>query len=157
MAEITFSARKNHAEIEEGTAFAPKFDEHGLIPCVTTDAATGELLMFAFMNAEALRQTIRLGEAVYFSRSRQELWHKGATSGHVQKVVEMRVDCDQDCIWLRVDTGGKASCHVGYRSCFYRSIPVGEGEGSVELRFEETEKLFDPEKVYGAAAHGKPE
>jgi phosphoribosyl-AMP cyclohydrolase len=150
MADITFADRATVADLEEGAEFAPKFDAAGLIPCVTTDAATGEPLMFAYMNAEALRQTITLGEAVYYSRSRQELWHKGATSGHVQTVVEMRVDCDQDCIWLRVDTGGKASCHVGYRSCFFRSVPVGTAEaGGVTLRFEETEKLFDPKQVYG--------
>lgn len=147
MENVPFAERTTKAEIEEGTAFSPKFDEHGLIPCVTTDHETGEPLMFAFMNAEALRQTIALGEAVYWSRSRGELWHKGATSGHVQKVVEMRVDCDQDCIWLRVDTGGKGSCHVGYRSCFFRSVPLGEA--SPVLRFEETEKLFDPKAVYG--------
>lgn len=146
MAPFSFAARTSHAEVEEGTALAPKFDEHGLIPCIATDAATGEVLMFAFMNAEALQQTITLGEAVYFSRSRQELWHKGATSGHVQKVLEMRIDCDQDCIWLRVDIQGKASCHVGYRSCFYRSVPLGEGG---PLQFAETEKLFDPKVVYG--------
>lgn len=150
MADITFADRATVADLEEGAEFAPKFDAAGLIPCVTTDATTGEPLMFAYMNAEALRQTITLGEAVYYSRSRQELWHKGATSGHVQTVVEMRVDCDQDCIWLRVDTGGKASCHVGYRSCFFRSVPVGTAEaGGVTLRFEETEKLFDPKQVYG--------
>ncbi|HKK30774.1 MAG TPA: phosphoribosyl-AMP cyclohydrolase [Alphaproteobacteria bacterium] len=149
MADIPFAARQSAAQVEEGTEFAPKFDEHGLIPCVTTDAATGELLMHAYMNAEALRQSIALGEAVYYSRSRQQLWHKGATSGHVQKVVEMRVDCDQDTIWLRVDTQGKASCHVGYRSCFFRSVPLGEGEKV--LRFEEQEKTFDPKEVYGHA------
>ena len=154
MADIPFAERKSHAEVEEGTAFAPKFDEHGLIPCVTTDAESGELLMFAFMNAEALRQTIALGEAVYWSRSRQEIWHKGATSGHVQKVVEMRIDCDQDCIWLCVDTQGKAACHVGYRSCFYRSVPMGNA-GAIELQYEETEKLFDPNTVYGIAIPDK--
>lgn len=153
MANVPFAERTSHTAVEEGTAFAPKFDEHGLIPCVTTDAATGEVLMFAFMNAEALRRTVALGEAVYYSRSRGELWHKGATSGHVQKVLEMRIDCDQDCIWLRVDTGGKGSCHVGYRSCFFRSVPLGEGEKV--LQFEETEKLFDPDLVYGAAHAAK--
>ena len=147
MADVPFAERQSHAEIEEGTVFAPKFDEHGLIPCITTDAGTGEVLMFAFMNAEALRRTIALGEAVYYSRSRGELWHKGATSGHVQKVIELRIDCDQDAVWLRVDTGGKGSCHVGYRSCFFRSVPLGEGEKM--LRFEESEKLFDPGQVYG--------
>jgi phosphoribosyl-AMP cyclohydrolase len=150
MADIPFASRISHEQVEEGTEFAPKFDEHGLIPCVTTDAATGELLMLAYMNAAALRQTIARGEAVYFSRSRQELWHKGATSGHVQKVVEMRVDCDQDTIWLRVDTQGKASCHVGYRSCFYRSVPLG-GQ-TPELEFQEHEKVFDPNEVYGSGS-----
>lgn len=150
MADIAFAPRTSKAELEEGTGFSPKFDADGLIPCVTTDAATGELLMFAYMNAQALCQTIALGEAVYWSRSRAELWHKGATSGHVQKVVEMRVDCDQDCIWLRVDTQGKAACHVGYRSCFYRSVPVGEAAAEVRLRLEETGKLFDPKTVYGS-------
>jgi len=149
MADVPFAERASHAEVEEGTAFAPKFDERGLIPCITTDAVTGEVLMFAFMNADALRRTIVLGEAVYWSRSRGELWHKGATSGHVQKVVELRIDCDQDAVWLSVDTGGKGSCHVGYRSCFFRSVPLGEGEKV--LRFEETEKLFDPEQVYGTS------
>ena len=147
MAPFSFAARTSHAEVEEGTALAPKFDEHGLIPCIATDAATGEVLMFAYMNAEALQQTIELGEAVYYSRSRQELWHKGATSGHVQKVLEMRIDCDQDCIWLRVDTQGKASCHVGYRSCFFRSVPLGKPGAA--LQFAETKKLFDPKVVYG--------
>jgi phosphoribosyl-AMP cyclohydrolase len=146
-ADIPFATGLSHAEVEEGTALAPKFDANGLLPCVTTDAATGEVLMLAYMNAAALRQTIARGEAVYWSRSRDELWHKGATSGHVQKVVELRIDCDQDAIWLRVDTGGKASCHVGYRSCFFRSVPLGEGEKV--LQFEETEKLFDPKEVYG--------
>lgn len=150
MANVPFAERTTKAEIEEGTAFAPKFDEHGLIPCITTDHETGQPLMFAYMNAEALRQTIALGEAVYWSRSRGELWHKGATSGHVQKVIEMRVDCDQDAIWLRVDTQGKASCHVGYHSCFFRSVPLGEG--SPVLHFEETEKLFDPKAVYGSGS-----
>lgn len=151
MADVPFAARGSAHQVEEGTDFAPKFDAQGLIPCITTDAASGEVLMFAYMNAEALRQTIARGEAVYYSRSRQELWHKGATSGHVQKVVEMRVDCDQDCLWLRVDTQGKASCHVGYRSCFYRSVPLGAA-GAVTLAFADDQKLFDPEQVYGAGA-----
>ncbi len=147
MANVPFAERTTTSQVEEGTAFAPKFDENGLIPCITTDHASGEVLMFAFMNAEALSQSIARGEAVYFSRSRAELWHKGATSGHVQRVVEVRVDCDQDAIWLRVDTGGKASCHVGYRSCFFRSVPLGDGQKV--LQFEETGKLFDPKEIYG--------
>ena len=109
------------------------------------------------MNAEALRLTIETGEAHYYSRSRQTLWHKGATSGLVQKVVEMLVDDDQDCIWLKVDVAGGASCHVGYRSCFYRRVPTGEEylasqtDGQVDLEFTDTDKVFDPEEVYGDA------
>jgi len=105
------------------------------------------------MNQEALRQTISLGEAVYFSRSRQVLWHKGKTSGLVQKIKEIRIDDDQDCVWLRVDVHGGASCHVGYRSCFYRSIPFGDQVQSAQLSlaFTETEKVFDPQDVYGDA------
>ena len=106
--------------------------------------------MHGYMNAEALKRTIELGEAVYYSRSRQALWHKGATSGLVQTVREMRIDDDQDCVWVRVDVAGGASCHVGYRSCFYRSLPVG-GLGDLTLRYEETEKVFDPKVIYGDA------
>lgn len=116
-------------ELEEGTAFAPKFDRDGLVPVVTTHAETGDVLMMAYMNEEALRRTIELGEAVYWSRSRKEIWHKGATSGQVQKVVEIRTDCDQDAIWIKVLPGGDGGCcHVGFESCFYRSIPVGGQE-----------------------------
>ena len=148
MADVTFSPRGSKAEIEEGTMLCPKFDEHGLIPCVTTDHESGEPLMFAFMNEEALKRTIATGEAFYWSRSRGELWHKGATSGHVQIVKELRLDCDQDCVWLRVDAQGKGSCHVGYRSCFYRSVPLGS-EGHAGLTYEETERMYDPKTVYG--------
>lgn len=152
---IAFEPRTSIEQVEEGTDLAPKFDERGLITAVTTDAETGELLMQGYMNAEALMRTIRTGEAHYFSRSRQALWHKGATSGLVQKVVELLIDDDQDCIWLRVDVAGGASCHVGYRSCFYRRVPVGEelagDSDSVELVFTDTEKVFDPEEVYGDA------
>lgn len=145
-----FHARKSVEEVEEGAVLAPKFDKDGLIPVVTTDHASGELLMHAYMNAEALRKTIEIGEAVYWSRSRQQLWHKGATSGLVQIVKEIRIDDDQDCVWLRVDVQGGASCHVGYRSCFYRSVPFSGGAGG-PLGFEETEKVFDPKAVYGDA------
>lgn len=147
-----FAPRGDKRAVEEGTALAPKFDEHGLIPVVTTDYATGEVLMMAYMNAEALRLTIELGEAVYWSRSRKELWHKGKTSGNVQVVRELRTDCDQDALWMRVTVLGlNATCHVGYRSCFYRSIPTGAAarEGGVILRFEEKEKAYDPASVYG--------
>ena len=125
-ATIKFQPRNSIEQVEEGVDLAPKFDERGLITAVTTDATSGELLMQGYMNAEALRLTIETGEAHYYSRSRQTLWHKGATSGLVQKVVQLMVDDDQDCIWLRVDVQGGASCHVGYRSCFYREIPVGK-------------------------------
>ena len=147
---IPFSKRLSIEQVEEGTELAPKFQSDGLIPCVTTDFTSGELLMHGYMNEEAFRRTIELGEAVYFSRSRQALWHKGATSGLVQKVREMRIDDDQDCVWLRVDVQGGASCHVGYRSCFYRKVPVGADAGSA-LEFTETEKVFDPKAVYGDA------
>jgi phosphoribosyl-AMP cyclohydrolase len=150
---IPFAERVSVEQVEEGTDLAPRFDENGLIPVVTTDFDSGEVLMHAYMNREALAKTIELGEAVYWSRSRGVLWHKGATSGLVQRVRELRIDDDQDTIWLRVDVQGGASCHVGYRSCFYRSVPVGEEarrEGFA-LRFTETEKVFDPTKVYGDA------
>lgn len=152
-----FAPRVSVEQIEEGDTLSPKFDDRGLIPCVTTDHATGELLMHGWMNAEALAKTIELGEAVYWSRSRQVLWHKGATSGLVQKVVEMRIDDDQDTVWLRVDVQGGASCHVGYRSCFYRTVPVGARAASagldkpLTLGYTETEKVFDPKVVYGDA------
>jgi phosphoribosyl-AMP cyclohydrolase len=132
---------------------APKFDANGLIPVVTTDFASGELLMHGYMNEAALKLTIESGEAHYFSRSRQAIWHKGATSGLVQTIAEMRIDDDQDCVWLRVNVGGNgASCHVGYRSCFYRSLPTGAlPDSPVALAYEEDEKVFDPLDVYGDA------
>lgn len=150
-----FGERKTVEQVEEGAELAPKFNEQGLIPVVTTDYTSGELLMHGWMNAEALAKTIELGEAVYYSRSRQALWHKGATSGLVQTVKEMYVDDDQDTVWLRVDVHGGASCHVGYRSCFYRKVPVGKEaqskEAPLSLTFTETEKVFDPKEVYGDA------
>jgi len=136
-------------QVEEGRLLAPKFDKDGLIPVVTTDYETGEVLMVANMNAESFAKTIELGEAVYFSRSRQQLWHKGATSGLTQKVLELRIDCDQDAVVLRVEVGGLGgSCHVGYKTCFYRSIPVGAQAGQ-PMVLNEKEKVFDPEQVYG--------
>jgi phosphoribosyl-AMP cyclohydrolase len=146
-----FAQRLSVEQVEEGAELAPKFDQDGLIPVVTTDAGSGEVLMHAYMNEEALRKTITHGEAFYWSRSRNCLWHKGATSGLVQKVVEMRIDDDQDAVWLRVTVEGDASCHVGYRSCFYRSIPLqGQTVSSpVKLTFEESVKTFDPAVVYG--------
>lgn len=146
-----FAARVSVAEVEEGDRLAPKFDADGLIPAITTDAETGEVLMLGYMNGEALRRTIATGEAHYWSRSRQVLWHKGATSGFVQEVVDLRVDDDQDAIWLKVRVKGGASCHVGYRSCFYRRIPTGPAAADRPLQFVETEKTFDPDAVYGDA------
>ena len=151
MSEIMFEKRKTIEQVEESTELAPKFDQDGLIPVVTTDFSSGEVLMQGYMNEEALKKTINLGEAVYYSRSRQTLWHKGKTSGLVQTIKEIRIDDDQDCVWLRVDVQGGASCHVGYRSCFYRSVPFGENSFTRILKFEEKEKVFDPKKVYGDA------
>ena len=147
-----FGERISVEQVEEGCELAPKFDAAGLIPCVTTDHASGEVLMVAVMNRDALARTIQTGEAHYWSRSRRQLWHKGATSGLVQRVIEMRIDDDQDCVWLRVDVAGGASCHVGYRSCFYRRVPVGpqRREGTA-LEFAEQHKTFDPKRVYGDA------
>jgi len=148
-----FARRLSVKEVEEGDVLAPKFDRRGLIPVVTTDATTGEVLMMGVMNAEALVRTIETGEAHYWSRSRQRLWRKGATSGFVQKVIELRIDDDQDAVWLRVEVrGGGASCHVGYRSCFFRSLPLGPlAIAPMRLRFTEREKLFEPREVYGDA------
>jgi len=135
-------------DIEEGTAFTPKFDANGLITAVVTDVASGELLMVAHMNDEALRLTIETGEAWYYSRSRKKLWKKGETSGHVQRVIELRVDCDQDALWLKVEQHGGAACHTGRRSCFYRAVPLGKGLSALE--FHDGGRLFDPAAVYGA-------
>ena len=157
VATVRFQARRSVEQVEEGNDLAPKFDDRGLITVVTTDATSGELLMQGYMNAQALQLTIRTGEAHYYSRSRQVLWHKGATSGLVQAVRELLVDDDQDCIWLRVDVAGGASCHVGYRSCFYRKVPIGDdftakqADGHVDLEWTDTEKVFDPAEVYGDA------
>ena len=150
---MPFAARLSVEQVDEGFALAPKFDADGQIPCVTTDANTGEVLMLAYMNREALERTIATGEAHYWSRSRQCLWRKGATSGLIQECVEVRIDDDQDAVWLRVkvaDSG--ASCHVGYRSCFYRSIELGGPSGTpARLEFTESRKSFDPKDVYGDA------
>ena len=132
-------------DIEEGLTFQPKFDAAGLVTCVATDAATGEVLMVAHMNDEALRKTIASGEAWYYSRSRQSLWRKGESSGHVQRVVEMRMDCDQDAIGIRVEQSG-AACHTGRRSCFYRKVDAGEG--GARLSFVDAERMVDPKAVY---------
>jgi len=130
---------------EEGLALQPKFDASGLVTCVATDAGNGAVLMVAHMNDEALRKTIESGEAWYFSRSRNALWRKGETSGQTQRVVEMRLDCDQDAVWIRVEQTG-AACHTGRRSCFYRAVTTGEGE--TRLSFVDADRLFDPASVY---------
>ena len=145
-----FKKRENVTEIEEGRYLAPKFDKNGLIPVITTDVQNGGILMHGYMNDEALKKTIETKEAHYWSRSRKEIWHKGQISGFVQKVKEIRIDDDQDSIWLSVDIGNGASCHVGYRSCFYRSIPLGKIKNTqeLELEFKEKEKIFDPRKIY---------
>ena len=145
-----FKKRESVFEVEEGKFLSPKFDSQGLIPVITTDIKTGEVLMHGYMNSEALKKTIETKEAHYWSRSRKSIWHKGKTSGFTQKVIQIRIDDDQDSVWLSVDIGNGASCHVGYRSCFYRSIPLGKIDQSekVEMKFEEKEKKFDPEKVY---------
>ena len=145
-----FKKRDSVFEVEEGKFLSPKFDSQGLIPVITTDSKTGEVLMHGYMNSESLKKTIETKEAHYWSRSRKSVWHKGKTSGFTQKVIQIRIDDDQDSIWLSVDIGNGASCHVGYKSCFYRSIPLGKIDHSekVEMKFEEKEKKFDPEKVY---------
>ena len=144
-----FKERKSVEEVEEGFSLSPKFNDQGFIPVVTTDTKTGVLLMHAFMNAEALKLTIETKEAHYYSRSRKCLWHKGSTSGLIQDVKNIYIDDDQDCIWLNVLVRGKASCHVGYKSCFYREINLESKQ--LELKFIEDEKIFDPDEVYGDA------
>ena len=143
-----FKKRENIYEIEEGNLLSPKFDNDGLIPVITMCSKTKDILMHGYMNVEALKKTIETKEAHYYSRSRKAIWHKGKTSGFTQKVTEIRIDDDQDSIWLTVDIGDGASCHVGYRSCFYRSIPLDNSSSKVILKFEEKEKVFDPEEVY---------
>ena len=145
-----FKKRDNIKEVEEGKYLSPKFDENGLIPVVTTDFQTGDILMHGYMNDEALKKTIETKEVHYWSRSRKKIWRKGQVSGFVQIVKEIRIDDDQDSVWLSVDIGNGASCHVGYRSCFYRSIPLGKikNEKELEMEFKEKKKIFDPEEVY---------
>lgn len=141
-----FAQRGGKAEIEEGTDFAPKFDQYGLIPAMAIDAITKEPLMLAYMNEESLRLTLEIGEAVYYSRSRKELWHKGKTSGHIQKVVEIRTDCDQDALVVYVEQIGAGACHTGRGSCFYRNVVSKDG---AKLTFNSTDRAFDPAAVYG--------
>ena len=143
-----FKKRDNIKEVEEGKYLEPKFDKNGLIPVITSDFVTGDILMHGYMNDEALIKTIETKEAHYWSRSRKKIWHKGKVSGFIQKVKEIRIDDDQDSIWLSVDIGKGASCHVGYRSCFYRSVPLGKISNieKLEMEFKEKEKIFDPKK-----------
>jgi phosphoribosyl-AMP cyclohydrolase len=143
-----FPAPGAATELEEGLALTPKFDADGLVTCVATDAASGDVLMVAHMNAAALAKTISSGEAWYFSRSRRALWRKGETSGHTQRVVELRVDCDQDAVWIKVEQVAGA-CHTGRRSCFYRAVPLGQNGSAVKLEFRD-DRVFDPKAVYGS-------
>jgi phosphoribosyl-AMP cyclohydrolase len=142
-----FPAPGSTADREEGLALRPKFDADGLVTCVATDAASGDVLMVAHMNGEALAKTVATGEAWYYSRSRRVLWRKGETSGHTQRVVELRIDCDQDAVWLKVEQLAGA-CHTGRRSCFYRAVPLGQTGGAVKLEFRD-ERVFDPKAIYG--------
>jgi phosphoribosyl-AMP cyclohydrolase len=151
-----FPAPPEDAEREEATVFTPKFDADGLVPVVATSAATGEVVMLAYMNADALARTIETGEAHYWSRCRGRLWRKGEESGHSQRVVEMRIDCDQDAIWLKVETAGDAACHTGRRSCFYRAVALGAAPSSgVSLSLVDAERQFDPDEVYRHAGAAK--
>jgi phosphoribosyl-AMP cyclohydrolase len=146
---MPFAPRGSAAEIEEGRAFAPKFDAAGLIACVVAAADSGEVLMVAHMNAQALARTLESGEAWFYSRSRQALWKKGETSGHVQRVVEMRVDCDQDVLLLKVEQAGPGACHTGRRSCFYRAVIPGAPGALASLELRDGARTFDPARVYG--------
>lgn len=146
---LTFGGRDDRKAVETGSVFSPKFDDNGLITAVAQDADTGEVLMVAYMNEESLRQTIEKGEAVYFSRSRQQLWHKGATSGHVQEVERILTDCDQDALVLKVRQHGPGCCHAGYRSCFYRKVDPATPGAPVPLGAEIAEQSYDPDAVYG--------
>jgi phosphoribosyl-AMP cyclohydrolase len=141
-----FAAPGKSVDLEEGLALTPKFDADGLVTCVATDAVSGDVLMVAHMNAQALAKTIATGQAWYFSRSRGALWKKGETSGHTQRVVEMRIDCDQDAVWIKVEQVAGA-CHTGRRSCFYRAVPLGK-PGTAMLEFRDGENVFDPKAAY---------
>jgi len=145
-----FPARTTSADIELGSTLQPKFGPDGLIPCITSDHATNEVLMFAFMNAEALAHTIRTKKATYWSRSRNKLWVKGEESGNAQLVKELLVDCDQDVVLLKVENIGGAACHNGYKSCFYRKLAAtadADAPNSLKLEFA-ARRVFDPATVY---------
>ena len=145
---ISLGVRKDKKDVEERAVFAPKFDSDGLIPAIAMDANTKEPLMLAYMNEESLLKTLEIGEAVYYSRSRQEIWHKGATSGHVQKIIEIRTDCDQDALILYVDQIGAGACHTGRSTCFYRAVDLASSKDPAALKFTETDLTFDPDAVY---------
>ena len=150
MSTYVFPARTTTAEIELGTTLQPKFGADGLIPCITQDVHTGDVLMFAFMNAESLARTIATRKATYWSRSRHKLWVKGEESGHAQLVKELLVDCDQDVILLKVENVGGAACHNGYKSCFYRKLADGakaDDPASLKLEYA-SRRVFDPASVY---------
>jgi len=142
-----FAAPGSTKEVEDGLALTPKFDPDGLVTCVATDVQSGEVLMVAHMDAQALARTIATGDAWYYSRSRKKLWRKGEDSGHTQRVIEMRIDCDQDAVWIKVEQQGPGACHTGRRSCFYRAVPLGQ-TGAARLQFRAAEKMFDPGKIY---------
>ena len=144
---VSAMAGKSQVDLEEGLAFTPKYDGDGLITVVVTDVGSGDVLMVAHMNEEALRRTIANGEAWYYSRSRKKLWKKGESSGHVQRVKELRVDCDQDALWLKVEQVGAGACHTGRRTCFYRAVPLGKA--GAKLEFRDADKVFDPKAAYG--------
>ena len=149
---IVFAPRGSYREVEKGMLLMPRFDADGLIPAMVLDYRTGEPLMLAYMNEQALRMTLEIGEAVYYSRSRQEIWHKGLTSGHIQKVHHILIDCDQDALVLMVEQIGAGACHTGHHSCFFRSVPFGEQlvEGEpVALAAADDGCTFDAESVYG--------
>ena len=147
---VNFAPRGSADQVEEGRVFSPKFDADGLIICVITDAWSAEVLMVAHMNAEALVKTVETGEAWFFSRSRRKLWRKGESSGHTLRVIEMRIDCDQDALWLRAELAGPGACHTGRLSCFYRAVPLRGTPGLVPLlEFRNAAKTFSPAEVYG--------
>jgi phosphoribosyl-AMP cyclohydrolase len=150
MAPHRFAPRSSTEQIEEGRVFSPKFDDDGLIPAIVADAWSGEVLMFAYMNEEALARSIESGEAWFYSRSRKELWKKGETSGHTLRIFEIRVDCDQDALQVRVEQKEKGACHTGRASCFYRALTLREPAGrTLVLTPRDAEKGFDPAQVYG--------
>jgi phosphoribosyl-AMP cyclohydrolase len=148
---ITFaSPSASKSELEGAGSFTPKFDAHGLVTAVVTDARDGELLMVAHMNAEALALTIETGVAHYYSRSRGKLWKKGETSGNLQTVTEIRTDCDQDAVWLKVSVAGHdATCHTGRRSCFYRTVQLEDGKANLDIT--DDHRHFDPDTIYSAS------